>query len=216
MATLNEIAYNIRNIVEGGVSSDDSNLSIRQIKYLVHTKRAELLLKYTDSGKKTSEVVYQIDKLTPLANGAILKEFVGFNNNKSIRSVAYRDSSSIEASMELLPIVQDHDRMFLQESKFMKNVSRKHATLADNRIYLFEGDTLITGGVLEVKGIFADPTKVSSYVNDETTHYPIPNELLSILTQEIIGKEVALLYNLSVNTPNNQTDEKTKSKEVQR
>ena len=61
MATLNEIAYNIKNIVEGGVGSDDSNLSLRQIKYMIHVKRAELLLKYTDNGRKTSESMYQVD-----------------------------------------------------------------------------------------------------------------------------------------------------------
>jgi hypothetical protein len=216
MATLNEIAYNIKNIVEGGVGSDDSNLSNRQIKHMIHVKRAELLVKYTDNGRKTSEASYQIDSVVPSASGANLKPLVGFNNNRAIRSVAYRDSSSIEASMELLPIIQDHDRMFVQESKFMRNVVKKYASLADEKIYVFEGDSLITGGKLEIKGIFSDPTTVSTYVDDDTTDYPIPNELLSILTQEVISKEVVLLYNLSANAPNNQTDEKTKSKKVQR
>lgn len=216
MATLNEIAYNIKNIVEGGVGSDDSNLSNRQIKHMIHVKRAELLLKYTDNGRKTSEAAYQIDVLAPAANGSDLKPLVGFNNNRAIRSIAYRDSSSIEASMELLPIIQDHDRMFIQQSKFMRNVVKKYASLADNKIYVFEGDSLVSGGRLEIKGIFSDPTTVSSYVDDDTTDYPIPNELLSVLTQEIISKEIVLLYNLSANTPNNQTDEKTQSKEVQR
>lgn len=134
MATLNEIAYNIKNIVEGGVGSDDSNLSNRQIKHMIHVKRAELLLKYTDNGRKTSEAAYQIDVLAPAANGSDLKPLVGFNNNRAIRSIAYRDSSSIEASMELLPIIQDHDRMFIQQSKFMRNVVKKYASLADESL----------------------------------------------------------------------------------
>ena len=70
MATLNEIAYNIKNIVEGGVGSDDSNLSLRQVKYLIHSKRAELLLKYTDNGRKTSEAFYQVDILNVIADGS--------------------------------------------------------------------------------------------------------------------------------------------------
>ena len=216
MATLNEIAYNIKNIVEGGVGSDDSNLSLRQIKYLVHVKRAELLLKYTENGRKTSEACYQIDVLTPSSAGAALKPLVGFNNNRAIRSIAFRDSSAVDASMELLPIVQDHDRMFAQSSRFMSSVSRKYASLADTKIFVFEGDSVSSGGRLEIKAVFSNPTEVSSYVDDDTTDYPMPEELLSVLTQEIIGKEVVMLYNLSANTPNNQTDEKTQSKEVQR
>ena len=81
---------------------------------------------------------------------------------------------------------------------------------------MFEGDSLISDGVIEVKAIYSNPTNMSTYVDDDTTTYPIPDELLSVLTQEIISKEVALLYNLSANTPNNQTDERTKSKKVQK
>lgn len=216
MATLNEIAYNIKNIVEGGVGSDDTNLSTRQIKQMIHVKRAELLLKYTDNGRKTSEACYQVDVATPSSSGYKYKAFVGFNNNRGIRSIAFRDSSSVEASIEVLPLVQDHDRIFIQSSKFMRNVTKKYASISDNKLYVFEGDSIVSGGTLEIKGVFANPTQVSSYEDDDTTDYPIPNELISVLTQEIIGKEIVMLYNLSANTPNNQTDEKTKSKKVQR
>ena len=41
--TLNEIAYNIKNIVERGIAGEDSNLSIRQIKSMVDYHRAQLL-----------------------------------------------------------------------------------------------------------------------------------------------------------------------------
>jgi len=216
MATLNKIAYNIKNIVEGGVGSDDSNLSIRQIKHMIHVKRAELLLKYTDNGRKTSESVYQIDKLTPSTQGTEYKPVLGFNNNRAIRSIAFRESSDIESSMELLPIVQDHDRMFIQSSRFMRNVSKKFASIQDNKIFVFEDDSLVSEGIIEVKAIYSNPTDISTYIDDDTSDYPMPDELLSVLTQEIISKEVSLLYNLSANTPNNQTDERTKSKKVQR
>tara|TARA_R110000796_G_scaffold53618_1_gene125790 strand:- start:4460 stop:5110 length:651 start_codon:yes stop_codon:yes gene_type:complete len=216
MATLNEITYNIKNIVEGGVVSDDSNVSTRQIKYMIHAKRAELLLKYTDSGRKTSESLYQIDKKQVYQAGILYNRVVGFNNNRAIRSIAYREDNSIDASMELLPVVQDHDRMFIQQSKFMRNVAKKHASLTPDKLYVFEGDSIVSGGIIEMKAIFENPTQVSSYVDDDTTQYPISNELLSVLTQEIIGKEIVMLYNLSANTPNNQTDDKTKSKKVQK
>lgn len=216
MATLNEIAYNIKNIAEGGVGSDDSNLSTRQIKQMIHVKRAELLIKYTDNGRKTSETCYQVDVTNPSSSGYEYKAFVGFNNNRGIRSIAFRDSSSVEASIEVLPLVQDHDRIFIQASKFMRNVAKKYATISDNKLYIFEGDSTVSGGILEIKGVFANPTEVSSYKDDDTTEYPIPSELISVLTQEIIGKEISMLYNLSTNMPNNQTDEKTKSKKVQR
>ena len=106
--------------------------------------------------------------------------------------------------------------MFIQSSRFMRNVTKKYASLQDNKVFIFEGDSIVSGGTLDFKAIFSNPTTVSTYIDDDTTEYPIPDELISVLTQEIIGKEVALLYNLSANTPNNQTDERTKSKKVQK
>ena len=216
MATLNEIAYNIKNIVEGGVGSDDSNLSLRQVKYLIHSKRAELLLKYTDNGRKTSEAFYQVDILNVNLLGADYKPYLGFNNNKAIRSVVYKESSDLDEVMELLPVVQNHDRMFVQQSRFIKKSTKKYASLSDGKIFVFEDDSILEDGILEFKAIFSDPTTVSSYVSDDETQYPMSQELLSILTQEVVSKEISLLYNLSRNTPNNQTDERTQSKEVQR
>lgn len=216
MATLNEIAYNIKNIVEGGVGSDDSNLSLRQVKYLIHSKRAELLLKYTDNGRKTSEAFYQVDILNVSSLGADYKPYLGFNNNKAIRSVVYKESSDLDEVMELLPVVQNHDRMFVQQSRFIKKSTKKYASLSDGKIFVFEDDSILEDGILEFKAIFSDPTTVSSYVSDDETQYPMSQELLSILTQEVVSKEISLLYNLSRNTPNNQTDERTQSKEVQR
>ena len=91
-----------------------------------------------------------------------------------------------------------------------------YGVVQDNKIFVFEDESLVSEGIIEVKAIYSNPTDISTYVDDDTSDYPIPDELLSVLTQEIISKEVSLLYNLSANTPNNQTDEKTKSKEVQR
>ena len=51
MASLNEIAYNIRNIARGGYASDDELISIKQIKHWAHYHRAQLLMNYTSNGK---------------------------------------------------------------------------------------------------------------------------------------------------------------------
>tara|TARA_R100001377_G_C3191837_1_gene110915 strand:- start:597 stop:1253 length:657 start_codon:yes stop_codon:yes gene_type:complete len=218
MATLNEIAYNIKNIVEGGVGTDDSNLSMRQIKFLIHTTRASLLLKYTGNGRQTSESVYQIDVLNPKSTGVTYKPVVGFNDNKAIRSLAFKSSTAIDEEYEALAIIQNHDRMFVSSSKFMVSNSSKYATLAGDKILIFEGSSILGSGKVEMKAIFLDPTTVSSYVSDDTTTYPIPAELIPTLNEEIIGKTLNMMYTLGQEQkqPNNQTDERTKSKKVQK
>jgi hypothetical protein len=207
MATLNEIAYNIRNIVSGGVGSDDTDISLRQIKFMVHYHRANLLMQYTDNGKKTANSSYQVDELSPSSSGATLKDVVGFNNNRGIRSIAYKEESDLEASYSVLPIVQHHDRMFVNNSRFMKNSEKKVATLSDRKIYVWEGESLINSGSLEINAIFSNPTDVSSYSSDDDTQYPMPEELISVLIQNVLQAEFNIMLAINAKGPNNQVDE---------
>ena len=86
--TLNEIVYNIKNLAEGGYSTDDNKISTRQIKTWVNYHRANLLLKYTDGGRYTSEPMYQtiIDEFN---NGSYEMDspILGFANNRAIREI---------------------------------------------------------------------------------------------------------------------------------
>tara|TARA_B100000768_G_scaffold54511_1_gene53009 strand:+ start:16 stop:669 length:654 start_codon:yes stop_codon:yes gene_type:complete len=215
MATLNEIAYNIRNVISGGVSSDDTDISLRQIKFMVHYHRANLLMKYTENGKKASNVSFQVDELTPSSSGAILKDVVGFNGNRGIRSIAFKDDKSVEASYVPLPIVQNHDRMFINNSRFIKSANSKIATLSDRNIYIWEGDSLVSGGTIEINAIFADPTTVSSYISDDVTQYPLPEELIPLVVQNLLQAEFNVMLGVNSKGPNNQVDEKqAKSKKA--
>ena len=209
MATLNEIAYNIRNTVSGGIAPDDTDISLRQVKFMVHYHRANLLLQYTDNGKKVSNSCFQVDVISPKSNGVILNDFVGFNENRAVRSIAYKDDSSVDSTYEPLPIIQNHDRMFVNNSRFMKNTSKKIATLSDRKLYIWEGDSTISSGVVEVNAVFSNPTLVSSYVDDDTTQYPIPEELITPLVGNVLKQEFSVLLGVPSKTPNNQVDENT-------
>tara|TARA_B110000977_G_scaffold3908_1_gene5411 strand:- start:3323 stop:3994 length:672 start_codon:yes stop_codon:yes gene_type:complete len=208
MATLNEIAYNIRNLISGGVGSDDSDISTRQIKFMIHYHRANLLMQYTDGGKKTSNSCFQIDNINVSSIGAPIKDYVGFNENRAIRSIAYKDDNSVDSTYTVLPIVQHHDRMFVNSSRFVFSSNSRIATLADRKLYVWEGDSAVSDGFLEVNGIFSNPTTVSSYVNDDTTQYPIPEELISILIKQVLEQEFSVIMSVPSNGPNNQSDEK--------
>ena len=43
MITLNEIAYNIKNLAYGGQNSAENNISTAQIKHWIHYHRAKLI-----------------------------------------------------------------------------------------------------------------------------------------------------------------------------
>jgi hypothetical protein len=64
MITLNEIAYNIKNLAYGGKSSLESDISLRQIKHWIHYHRAKLVADNIDKGITNNQALYQPMDLT--------------------------------------------------------------------------------------------------------------------------------------------------------
>ena len=60
MASLKEIAYNIKSIANNGNPSDDDNLSLRQIYHWIHIHRAAILKEYSKNGQKINLAYYQV------------------------------------------------------------------------------------------------------------------------------------------------------------
>jgi hypothetical protein len=59
MITLNEIAYNIKNLAYGGRPSSEANISITQIKHWVHYHRAKLIAENIEKGITNDTTWYQ-------------------------------------------------------------------------------------------------------------------------------------------------------------
>lgn len=53
---LSEIVYNIKNLISGGIQSDDENLSDDQVAFIVNYYRAKLLRQDISKGKSKSEI----------------------------------------------------------------------------------------------------------------------------------------------------------------
>ena len=59
MITLNELAYNIKNIAYGGHATDESSISTRQIKFWIHYHRARLIAENLERGVLDRPEIYQ-------------------------------------------------------------------------------------------------------------------------------------------------------------
>ena len=64
MITLNEIAYNIKNLAYGGKTSTENSISISQIKHWIHYHRAKLIADNIDKGITNNQTLYQALPLT--------------------------------------------------------------------------------------------------------------------------------------------------------
>jgi hypothetical protein len=207
--TLDEIAFNIKNIAEGGISGEDSNLSIRQIKFMIDYHRANLLLKYTDGGRYTSEPMYQTitDEFN---NGSYEMEspILGFANNRAIREIflVKNTGTQSENNKIILPIMSDGDREFFEASRFAPNKSHFFATISGQVINIFDNDSqLVQDSTLDIgiTAIFARPQSINS-----GSEYPIPAELVPSLTETVLAKEFGVYLRTVADSANNTANDK--------
>lgn len=226
--TLDEIAYNIKNIVEGGISGEDSNISIRQVRSMVHYHRAQLLMKYTNNGRFLSKVLFQ----TVASNQPFFEipAFLGFANNKAIGEVVMRYNSLVAQlpSEEQLnvPLVNESERQFFEASRFAPGPDKYYATLSyngftvptgatsgtENMIHVYEssGELLVDENwTTYVSLIASNPEKVPGFSNTTST-YPIPEELVSSLVQQVLSTEFNIILRTQDDSVNNSIQEKAR------
>ena len=220
MATLNEIAYNIRNIVSGGISSDDDNFSMRQLKFIINNQRANLLLNYTNSGRYIHPVVTQsIDwefnasSRTQTLSG--VPEILAFNGKRAIADLNLK--SNDEGGNYA---VKWNGGGLNKYNRFDKFAGVEYS---DNPVV---GARLVAVGSINnisishlprtgnwqfrLTAILADPRDAADY-DDDTTTYPFPEEMITLLTQRVISKEYAIKLQSSVDLLNNSMDDKNVS-----
>lgn len=208
MITLDKIAYNIKNLVEGGISGEDSNLSIRQIKHMVHYHRANLLTKYTDSGRYTSDVIFQEVTKTLNSSTQQLSEIIGWANNRAIKQI-YIQKSTSPTKKHHVGIVSEPDRAFFEASRFAPNKHQFFCTITPGgtlRFYENDGQTFSDSTYEAViTACFADPILAGGA---SSGRYPIPMELVSSLIESVLAKEFGMYLRVSTDIINDSVDNK--------
>jgi hypothetical protein len=187
--TLNEIVYNIKNIAEGGYTTDDSKLSTRQIKAWVNYHRLTLLEAYTNNGKNIPQGATQnLGTFTTPDEGSFLTlpKIASYGDTRGITSV-----TSVDGNMIFARTTQD--KIAFQEHSRFTSVMPKFFLEEGTKLY-FVG----SGGGEQVKivGIAEDPSAVSGWGGDDS-EYPLPSQLVGPLIESIAKVEL----NMTVKTP---------------
>jgi hypothetical protein len=210
--TLNEIAYNILNTYRGGRLNHNEHISLEQVKFTVKYYRAMMIrrdmarngfvsngveqdincleLEIIDASKccnlETNCSVYRTKKLLP--------KFVRLNFNDAITYAG--DATGLNSYQ----IIEPHLVQWLPYDKYTS--SKKKVYILDNYLYLYNGEG---DGLINVRGIFEDPEKLNHFTScegipcyDDNSEYPLPMDMLQMLTQGILGGEMKILA-VSVN-----------------
>tara|TARA_R100000742_G_C4279326_1_gene103600 strand:+ start:4212 stop:4910 length:699 start_codon:yes stop_codon:yes gene_type:complete len=210
MATLNELAYNIRNIARSGQgNSDDDRLTISQIKFWIRYYRSEGILQTTNYGKEIHPQMVQDLGVVPLVEvdatdsdcptvqwgckikKVVVPKFVDFPKDRAIVFVGKIDKREPF-------ILGNADVSYFKSATQFGTMMSRVSMIGDNMYFqLNDRDSELE--YVNIRGVFEDPTKVDQYAvagckpacfNDATSEYPLPLNLYVYVLSNILQKEL--------------------------
>jgi hypothetical protein len=204
--TLDEIAYNILNLVRGGKSHNDENISISQIKFNVKYYRAMLVRRdFARNGLVTRHLEQSLGciKLKPVNASQCcnlpldckvvrsvekIPRTIRFNFTDAITYVGAVDGTT------RIPLIEPHMVKYLPYDTYTKDSTK--AYMIEDYLYLVNDNDI---GFVNVRGVFEDPEEISRFDCDGTdcynskSEFPMPMDMLQMITSGIIQGEMGLL-----------------------
>jgi hypothetical protein len=215
--SLNDIISDILQIYFNSKPSDESQLSRMEVEFWIHQYRALLIKQDLDKGRDINESYMQLIPGLRLIG-------VDFGEDAKVKSNLYRFKTieSIPKPIDThfgLPLIvytiNDEQLQIMPESRVSLHRYRKytsHAPVAyytNNHIYV-EGCELLE--YIKVKGVFENPADLAQY-SDECFNpdapYPIPSNMIPVLRQMILTRELGIMQQQGADIINNANDERT-------
>ena len=220
MATLNQIAYNIRNKIENGRSHQNTYISLDQIKFNIEMYRSLFLRREIERNNEQKEfeqsLTVEVSRVTMgeysgmalpdhVLESQTIPEPIRLKNRSGITYVATTDRKIV------IPVVDYHMILSSLHNKYTSRQPR--AFFMSNKIWVY-GDPMsiyidrdiedfdISGDItkLFIRGIFEnpaeamlmeDPTLDATNVDDEP--YPLSGDMIQRITEGILSGELPML-----------------------
>lgn len=209
--TLNEIAYNILNIVRGGRSSSDDHISLSQIKFNIKYYRAMMIRRDLARNNFMSRHMEQ-----DLGCLNLVRVNASKCCNFDIECEVYRTERKIPRTIRAnfkdlityvggvdgintIPVVKSDYIKYIPFDKYTKN--QKKAFMIEDYLYIYNPDGL---EFVNIRGVFEDPEEVAKFDCDGTDCYdddmpfPMPADMIQAITTALLSGEMMMIVN-SVN-----------------
>lgn len=217
--TLNEITYNILNLLRGGRSNHNEHISLRQIEFNVHHYRALLLRRDHQRNGFISRHVEQDLHCVELERadgskccGLPLGCEVSRSKLKLPRTIRFTNREAMTVSdvtgLCTIPVINPIHVQLLPFDRFTKN-DRK-AYMIEDHLYIYNPDGIDT---VNIRGVFEDPTDLGRFrcndgnCYDPNMEYPMPADLIEALTSGILSGAFQLIPMTSSDTLNDAAQE---------
>ena len=207
--TLNEIAYNMLNLVRGGKTSHHENISLEQIKFNIRYYRAMLIRREQDLGCLTLDIIdgskcCGLDIGCEVARTKLpIPKTVRFNFEDAITFVGGGDG------LTRIPLITPNIVKYAQYEKYTSQ--NQKAYMIEDYLYILNPKGL---EFVNIRGVFENPEDVAKYdcptgiCYNESSDYPIPMDMVEMLTKGILGGELQMVSQTINDTQNNAMQDK--------
>tara|TARA_R100000995_G_C3472026_1_gene118842 strand:+ start:235 stop:948 length:714 start_codon:yes stop_codon:yes gene_type:complete len=222
--TLNEIAYNLLNLVRGGRSNHDEHISLDQIKFNIKHYRAVFIRRDYQKNGFTSRHIEQDLGCLPITKVDASKccdlpvDCAVYRTVSKIpKTVRYNFQDAIShvgdiTGLGTIPIVSPQTVKWLPYDKYTNK--KMKAYLLDDYVYIYNAEGL---QYINVRGVFENPQDVAKFdccgngtddcnscYSDDDHDFPIPMDMIQRINQGILGGELQLLSGTISDTMNDR------------
>jgi hypothetical protein len=220
MATIKEIVYDLKNIIRGGLQSDDEMISDRQIEFQVNSLRAQYIRQDVNKRRSISDNIKQV--IHCLEVEPISGTTCGLSNDIMIVRSKEKVPNAIETSHQDL-ITAIGPTGILSTNFHMIPYNR--APWAGNNRYtkrmtfafLLDSFVYITGPEAEmleqikVEGVWQNPRDIEKYTMEdgtlsydaETEEYPLSTSMLDLIKQGMLAQNLQPMIQMPTDISNN-------------
>ena len=220
MATIKEIVYDLKNIIRGGLQSDDEMISDRQIEFHINSLRAQFIRQDINKRRTISDNIKQI--IPHLQMEAVPASLAGLNSEGNILRSKFKIPNPIETShQDLITAIGPtgvlsvnfhmipYNRVpWAGTNRYTKKM--QFAFLLDNFVYVVGPDTGLISHI-KVEGVWQDPRDISSYTDSHGTvayipdvhEYPISLSMLDMIKQSTLAVNMQPLVQMPTDISNN-------------
>tara|TARA_R110002167_G_scaffold345626_2_gene556041 strand:+ start:1037 stop:1753 length:717 start_codon:yes stop_codon:yes gene_type:complete len=223
--TLDEIAYNLLNLIRGGRSNNDEHISLSQIKFNIKHYRAMFIRRdYTKNGFVSRHVEQDlgcvaIEPVDASQCCQLPSTCVVYKSVKPIpKTIRYNFKEAITYVGDItgtgtIPLVNSNTVKWLSYDKYTKK--KMKAYMIEDFLYIYNAEGL---EMINVRGVFEEPKDVEEFTDcceevgtnctkcydDSTSEYPIPMDMLSLINQGILAGELNILSSTASDTQNDR------------
>ena len=223
MATIKEIVYDIKNLIRGGVQSDDEIISDRQIEFQINSIRAQLIRQDINKRRSISDNIKQL--IPKLHVESVSGTTCGLHPDiKIVRSLQQIPNAIETSHSDLITAVGPTGILSVNfhtipynrapwagTNKYTKRMT--FAFLLDNFVYVFGPESEMLDHI-KVEGVFQNPRELSQFTGNSTEDfiydpekddYPISISMLDTIKTMMLTQNMKTFIETFTDRTNNDT-----------